>query len=51
VDLTRQSVPMRGTGAEQPALVMMTCESKFERRGCVIRHDCGVNQQWDERYE
>jgi hypothetical protein len=28
-----------------------TREREFERRGRVIRHDRGVNQQWDERRE
>jgi hypothetical protein len=42
---------MRGTGAERPVLAVTTRESEFERRGRVIRHDRGVNQQWDERRE
>jgi hypothetical protein len=47
----RLSVPMRGTGAEQPAVVMTPRESEDERRGCVIWHDREANQQWDERHE
>jgi hypothetical protein len=35
---------MRGTGAEQPVIAVTTRESEFERRGCVIQHDRGVNQ-------
>jgi hypothetical protein len=47
----RPKVPRRGTGAEQPVLAVTARESEFERRGCVIQHDRGVNQQWDERHE
>jgi hypothetical protein len=42
---------MRGTGAEQLAVVMTTRESEFERRGCVNRHFHGVNPQGDEHRE
>jgi hypothetical protein len=35
-----------GTGAEQPVVVMKICESRFQRRGCVIQHYPHANHTW-----
>jgi hypothetical protein len=38
-------VPKRGTGTEQPVVVMTARESESERRGCVIQHLDAVNRE------
>jgi hypothetical protein len=42
---------MRGTGTEQPVIVMTARESGLERRGCVIGRFQSVNLRGDERCE
>ena len=44
-------VPMRGTGAEQPVVVMKSLEWRWSEGAASFGFIGGINQRWEESFE